>query len=379
MTLTEQMAQADVTVIAEYKIAEMPAEDGSHFGNTVYVITKVQSNPSHSKFKPGDEIRLNRYQEGKPGDLAILTGTQISETAAQITQPFSTQPQDDFLWSSPLPITPEAVTYIDKLPSLEVNPIDRLEYFLSYLESKDPVVADDAYAEFAIAPYEQVVSLSPRIDSSKIRGYVTDPNTPVTRLGFYGLLLGLCGGPEDAALMEKMVAEKTGDFRIGIDGVMAGYLLLTGDRGLKVLEETKIKKQPEGQPEVPFSEIYAAMQALRFTWDYATEAQLPKLRVKEAMRLFLERPDMADLAVLDLARWNDWDVSDRLIAMYGKEDFDLPSVKKSIAGFFIQCQKAGADGGQGASPEAVAKAEAFLTRLETEDPQTLKHAMRLYR
>ncbi|WP_459557980.1 hypothetical protein [Lacunimicrobium album] len=386
LTLTEQMAQADVTVIASFKTADLPAEDGSNFGSTIYTIEKIQLNPSKSALKKGDEIRIDRFQEGKAGDLAIMTGTMIKNAIENGTvgtlQRTNEEPvgrPTDLLWSSPLPITEAAIGYLDKLPPADANPIDRLEYFLNNLEAADPVVADDAYAEFAIAPYEQVVALAPRMKPEQLRGYINDKKTPVTRLGFYGLLMGLCGDKDDAKMMEERIRQTGEGFRIGIDGIMAGYLLLAGNEGLQVLADSKIKQPPAGQPDVPFSEIYAAMQALRFAWDFASPDQIDKTKLKETMRLFLDRPDMADLVINDLARWKDWGVADRLFAMFGQEDYDLPAVKKAIVAYFLALQDAGKETLNAPEAATVAKATAFIADLEKTDPKLLRHARNIYR
>ena len=39
-------------------------------------------------------------------------------------------------------------------------------------------------------PYEVIVPLKDRMPREKLRKWVTDPDTPVTRIGLYGLLLG---------------------------------------------------------------------------------------------------------------------------------------------------------------------------------------------
>ena len=39
-----------------------------------------------------------------------------------------------------------------------------------------------------------------------------------------------------------------------------------------------------------------------------------------AMRLLLDNPDFADQVVLDLSRWEDWSVLDRLVEMFKKSD-----------------------------------------------------------
>src|SRR5690606_1580063 len=107
------------------------------------------------------------------------------------------------------------------------------------------------------------------------RKWVMNPETPVTRLGLSGLMLGLCGTEEDAKLMQQKVTEQTDDFRLGIDGIMGGYLLLTGEKGLGILDETKLKNK-----KAPFSETYAAMSALRFMWDYG-DGRISKDRLRQ--------------------------------------------------------------------------------------------------
>ena len=129
-------------------------------------------------------------------------------------------------------------------------------------------------------------------------------------MGLYGLLIGLSGTDEDAKILSKKILEKTEDFRLGIDGLMSGYLLLTGEKGLSVLDEHKLKNR-----DVPFSETYAAMQALRFMWKYS-EGRIEKSRLRASMRILLDRPELADLVIADLARWKDWEVQDRLMALY---------------------------------------------------------------
>ena len=63
--------------------------------------------------------------------------------------------------------------------------------------------------------------------------------------------------------MLAKINEPTQDFRLGIDGIMSGYLMIAKSDGLKEMEKSKLKSK-----DVPFSETYAAMQALRFMWKY---------------------------------------------------------------------------------------------------------------
>lgn len=362
LTLSEQISQADVAVIAKWVSAEKPDIEKQTYGVTIYEVTDVLNAASDSELKKGSTIKLDRYRSGKEGDKVVLTGVAGTQVA----------------WSSPLSVTKEAQEYIKKLPSPENDPAKRLEFFLGHLENSDQLISDDAYNEFANAPYEQVTQLKDKMPHEKLRKWIKDPKTSVTRLGFYGLLLGLCGDEKDKTLMEAKITEQTTDYRLGIDGVMGGYLLLAGDKGLDLLDKTKIQKADDPNKQAPFSEVYAAMQALRFMWEYG-DGKISKDRLRESMRILLDRPDLTDLVINDLARWEDWDASDKLIAMYGKKEYDLPTIKRAIAGFFIICAKDVPEGENVKKPAHVIKAEKFIAKLEEEDPKTMKHARRLYR
>ena len=185
--------------------------------------------------------------------------------------------------------------------------------------------------EFANAPYEEIAKVADQIPTQNVREWIASEKTVPTRLGLYGLLLGLAGNEKDAKVMLTKINEPTQDFRLGIDGIMSGYLMIAKSDGLKEMANTKLKAK-----DVPFSETYAAMQALRFMWKYE-EGTIPKDDLRAAMRLLLERPELADLVIADLSRWEDWAVTDRLIAMYDEEDFSIPSIKRAIIRYLLVC------------------------------------------
>ena len=94
------------------------------------------------------------------------------------------------------------------------------------------MIGDDAFGEFANAAYSDVVLLSKELPREKLRTWLTSNMVSPGRIGLYGMMLGLCGTDEDVKLLERKILEGTEDFRLGIDGVMGGYLLLTGEKGL---------------------------------------------------------------------------------------------------------------------------------------------------
>jgi hypothetical protein len=296
-------------------------------------------------------------------------------------------------WHAPSEVTADAWSYLSKMPMPVVDPAqqtERLMYFLPYFEHPDLLVSNDAFAEFAAAPYEVIVPLKDRLPREKILGWLADPKTPVTRIGFYGLMAGLCGKPEDAEILEKKIVVLDADFRLGIEGVMAGYLLIRGEEGLKTLEDakmrTKVGVNSEGKEvALPFSETYAVMQALRFMWTYEPD-RLSKDRLKQSMQILLERPELADLVITDLARWKDWEIQDRLMAMYDDEKFAIPAIKRAIVRYLYYCSQdkgfaaaeaaEAVEGAEPVRPEHAVKAEANLKLLEEKDPKTVGDAKR---
>ena len=64
--------------------------------------------------------------------------------------------KDKIDWTTPLPLTPAAVEYVRKLPTVAPAGAERLEFFQEYLENADPLLAQDSYDEFARAPYAEL-------------------------------------------------------------------------------------------------------------------------------------------------------------------------------------------------------------------------------
>ncbi|QDV48299.1 hypothetical protein [Gimesia fumaroli] len=354
LTLTEQLSQSDVAVLVQWTEAEKGTLDKA--GKTVFEIKEIVRQADKDKLKVGDQITINRHRPGKKGNLFLLLGTK----GASID------------WGDPIEVTETSYHYISQAPAPEEKTSKRLRYFLKFLEFPDQMISNDAYAEFANAPYEDITPLSKEMPREKIRKWILDPETPVTRLGLYGLLLGLCGQEADVAFMEKKINEPTKEFRLGIDGVISGYLLLTGADGLDKIDETKFVPK-----DVAFSETYAAMQALRFMWTYG-DGRISKERLRQSMRLLLDRPELTDLVVADLARWDDWSVLNRLMGMYGTGDYDIPSIKRAIVRYLLVASKGKNKKGGGPDAATTEKAKQMLDKLRKEDPKTVRSAERFF-
>lgn len=365
-TLAEQVAQADGVCLVQW-VEGQPAKEQDP-GSSTYEVLQVVKSPKES-VKKGERIALARFRAGKKGDLFLLMGTRSGKGNAVD-------------WGSPTEITEPAFNYVAQAPLPEVATVRRLSYFVKFLEFPDQLVSNDAYAEFANAPYKDIAAVAPVLPRQKIRHWIVSPETSQTRLGLYGMLLGLCGNDDDAKVLAEKISEKTNNFRIGIDGMISGYLLLTGPAGLEHIDEWKFKDRT-----VPFSETYAAMMGLRFMWQYAS-GKIPNERLMQSMRLLLDRAELADLVIADLARWNDWSVQDRLMELYGKGDYNIPSIKRAIIRYLLASSQGKPAGGAAqassdppqlaASPEVVDRGKKYIEDLRKRDPKTVKEAERFF-
>ena len=322
LTLSEQYSKADAAILGQWVSGEMATRE--KLGSTTYEIVQVARTPfktaeSSKAIEKSKHITLERYRGGKKGDLALLLGSRSRG--------------DSIEWGSPLDVSVAVYNYIVEAPAADTKPEQRLAYYLKFLENHERMVADDAYAEFASAPYKNIVPLAKQFPRESLRKWLASPEVPVTRTGLYGLMLGLCGNEDDAALMRKKIMETSQDFRLGIDGVMYGYLMLTGEKGLEEIEKAKLQDK-----EAAFSETYAAMQALRFLWTYGG-GRISGDRLKASMRLLLDRPEVADLVIGDLTRWKDWSMQARLMELYGVDEYNIPSIKRAIIRYMIASTK----------------------------------------
>lgn len=355
-TFSEQLSQSDTITLTQWVEAEKGTLETS--GTTVFKIKEIIRQSDTDELKMGDQIFISRHRFGKKETLFLLLGAEDDP---------------EVRWDSPIEITDVCYQYILQAPPQKEKTTQRLRYFLKFLEHTDQKIANDAFAEFANASYEDIASLSHELPREKIRKWLESPNTPVVRLGLYGLLLGLCGQESDIAFMEQRINEPTKKIRFGIDGLISGYLLLTGSNGLGKIEQTKLISKT-----APHSETLAALHALRFMWTYG-DGRINKERLRKSMRLLLDRPELTDLVVADLARWNDWKVLDRLMEMYGSEEYNVSSIKRSIVRYLKAAAKGKNKKGQGADTATAEKAKRLLDQLRKEDPKTVQSAERFFR
>lgn len=347
--LSERLAKNEVTVLAEWLDAT-PAKKATDGATRLRVIERIRGPKGKLEFAANDRITLPREWRAKPGQLCLLFGRK----------------EEELLWETPVEMTDAAVRYLRQAPALDAPVSKRLEYFLEHLESSDSLIAMDALAEFAVVPYSDVVALARKLPREKLRAWLADPKTVPHRLGLYGMMLGLCGTPEDAELLRTKIESTSDEYPFGLDGITFGYLLLTKSAGLDLLDEKKLRVKTT-RP----IELTAFMSALRVMWTDGGD-RIPRERLMQSMRLLLEIPDTVELAITDLARWQDWSIQDRLMSLYGTDGFEHGRTRKAFVGFLFAASLS-------KSAEAKLQAQQNLDKLRKRDSMMVREVERSFR
>lgn len=309
LTFSEEMDQNDVAVLARLV---GKASDDADDHTAIFEVVDLLKGDKYLE----DQKKIHALYFGKqpPGTVFLMMGAVEGKVN----------------WGTPIALTERSTAYIRKLPSLPASGADRLAYFQDYLEDSEELLARDAFDELARASYDDVKALKSRMKREKILGWIQNPDVPPTRRRGYFTLLGVCGKAEDAEAIKSMLTTPTDEPRTGVDAAVACYLTLTGEKGLPFVESMYLANK-----DAEYTDTFSAIMALRFHGQ--NESIIPRERLVKSMRLLLDRPDVADLVIPDLARWQDWESMDRLVELFKKADKATSWIRIPVVQYLMAC------------------------------------------
>lgn len=340
-TLTQELNEMDVVVIARLEVPAPPAPKENEFAAEVpkakfRVQTVVKGGDMVDE---GDLIEAFYFGDPTKGKLFQIRAMELAGALQ---------------WSSPTSLNQRSAAFVLKLPKVPRSGPDRLAFFQEYLEDADALLARDAYDEFAIAPYSDVAALKDRMNHDRIVGWLADSKVSPSRRRLYFTLLGICGTETDVPMLEAMIRSDSREQRSALDALLACYLTLKGETGIPVVEELYL-----GNPKSEYQDVYASIMAMRF--HLQDVSLLPKQRVVQALRLVLDNPQQADLVIKDLADYKDWSCVERLVQLFmDAEKNKTPWMRVPVIVYLRRCPL----------PEA----KQHLARLEKADPEAAKRA-----
>lgn len=334
-TLSEELDSAEAAVIA--KMVKGPSKQAIAAGDadaaSTFEIVQVLKGPTDLPKK----IEVLYFGQQPAGAQFLVSGIGGKKME----------------WAAPNALSSRAVKYVAQLLKLPKKGADRMAFFQEYLEDDESLLANDAYEEFARAPYNEVKDLKPRMHRDRLLRWISDREVPASRRRLYLTMLGVCGQPDDIAVLEEMIKSSDRQVRTALDAMVACYLILKGPDGMPLVEELFLKNK-----EAEYTDTYAAIMALRFLGQETTA--VPKERLLGGLRAMLDRPQLADLVIPDLARWQDWSCMGKLVDLFKSADEESSWVKVPVVNYLRACPK----------PEA----KAHLAELAKLDPESVKRA-----
>ena len=262
-------------------------------------------------------------------------------------------------WATPREISPDGVTYLAGLKNLPEQGPRRLEYFLRFLQHEDEFIASDAYNEFAEASMQDIVSLKDKLDRKFILSQLRNPSLPIHQRRLCWTLLSQCGTPVDMRMFNESLKQRQLDptYRPGMDAAISCFISLGGERAL-----SRIDRDYLSNPEADTSDCFAAISAIRV---HGTELkQIPRHRLAKSLHYLLDRPDMADMVIPDLARWEDWSAIDKVVDLFQQATEQTVLLKPTSVLYLKNCPlpaaKAALETLRKVDPTAVAAAETSM-------------------
>ncbi|HWG46650.1 MAG TPA: hypothetical protein VN688_28065 [Gemmataceae bacterium] len=208
----------------------------------------------------------------------------------------------------------------------------RLRFFFDYLDNPDLEISNDAYKEFGNADYKDYKDMAKSLPADRVAKWLTDPKTPAFRYGLYASMLGHCGNAKHAELLRKLLDDPAKRLGSGVDGMLAGYVMLKPKEGWAYTRD--ILK--DGKKE--FMLRYAALRTVRFLWDSRPDLVSKKERTA-GMALLLDQSDIADLAVDDMRKRECWDMANRVLSLRDTKAYkEIPIVRRAVLRYALSCK-----------------------------------------
>jgi len=314
-TISEEMASMDAVVLA--RLSKLPDAETAHglsedVPKAVFTVSEVLKGAAGAD--ETKEVRTIIFGTEQVGDQFLIMGAG----------------GPNYDWSTPMKVSERAIAYLRQLGGLPEKGPERLAFFQDYLEDPELLLARDAYDEFAKAPYSELKGLGSKMNHDRLVEWINNPETLLNRKRLYTVMLSVCGGKADLPMLEQLLRNEDRKVRAGLDAMLGCYLMLAGNEGMGLVEGLFLKNT-----KAEYADTYAAIMALRFL---GTETQaIPRERILEGMHGLLDRPELADLVIPDLARWEDWSQVERLVKLFKDADKKSSWVRVPIINFLRAC------------------------------------------
>ncbi len=333
-TLTGEVTQASMVLYGTLTNAR-PERDGAPDGTTDLIIDSV--------IKP--HAWLEKHAQGKILTLPRYVLLPVEEPAGKSKSKFLVF--CDIFKDKLDPYRGVAVKSDSDIPKYlkgamalkDEKPTKRLKFFFDYLDNSDSEISNDAYREFANSDYKDykdVAATMSAADAERVARWLTDRNTPTFRFGLYASMLGHAGkggkAREYADLLRGMLEKPEVRIGSGVDGILAGYILLQPGEAMEFF------KSIVGNSSKEFLYRYSALKAARFFWSDRPDVVGHK-KLAEALSPLLQMGDIGDLLIEDFRKWQAWEMTEPILGLQNYPVYNKALIKRSIIRYALSAEK----------------------------------------
>ena len=362
LTFAGELAQADMIVVGTVLSSSRDDRDLSKSKTELRIDTLIKS---HAAFPKPKTLTIPRYipmEKGGGPQLLLFCYVNSDSTDAAISSVVSTavfaqyrNASIDAYRGDELKANSQLPKYLEQTQKLQgADAQVRLKFYFDYLEANEVFISSDAYMEFGNADYKDVQKLASKLPAETLLKWLKDPNTAPSRHGLYGMLLGHCGKAEHAAVIRKLLDDPDNAFSLGLDGMLAGYMMLDAEGGADLLGKIV------ANPKKDFTTRYAALRTLRFVHDFRPDLLKPQ-KLLGFLKTICEQDDISDMGIEDLRKWKQWEQADFVLELAKRENLNASIIKRAILRYAIQA------GGSGHKDSA-----AYVEKVRLEKPKLLK-------
>jgi len=345
-TLREEVAKSEVVLFGQLQNAQKDGDNGS----TELVITKA--------IKGGHALKDQK----------------VARIPNYIPIPDPKNPPQFLVFGDVVDGTPQffkgvqcnraVLDYLKGVIATENNDrVKLMQYCFDFLENEDRTIADDAFVEFVRSSDSELNKVGLALSSDKLRKWLQDERTLPNRLPLYAFLLANTGNEKDEVLLRKLIDRlKEKNVLNDLDRILIAYTRLNPKNGWKYVCELF------EHPETHFLLLNSGFKAMKYFHETQPEILTHK-EVLKALSLALDRPNFTDLAVEYLRKCRCWELTEQILSLMEKKEFDLPINKRSILRYALQCPDAPAvifvEKMRKTNPSRIAAAEEYLRSQES--------------
>lgn len=252
--------------------------------------------------------------------------------------------------------SPQMLDYLKKSQAARAKKdrVSALLFYAGYLDHAEPVVAEDAFLEFAKSTDAEVGAVAERLDPRLFRKLIEDPKTPAGHLSLFAFLLAGSKDVKQADFLKNLLNRPDERTQEALDGILCGYIMLRPAEGWDRVAELLTDRKK------PFKVRNNVLRTVRFYYNWKPKETRPQ--VVRTFKGMLEG-DLADMAIEDLRRFGIFDHSELIYKQYARPGFDAPILRRSIIRYALVARRDAA---------ASAAADRFLKSLPAKDQEIVR-------